>query len=66
MSATLAAARNLAKIWVLLLGLCALLGGLGWVLGGYRLASIFVFCGLLAAGTAWWHGARASSPRAST
>ena len=58
MSATLAAARNLAKIWVLLLGLCALLGGLGWVLGGYRLASIFVFCGLLAAGTAWWHGER--------
>jgi heat shock protein HtpX len=58
MSATLAAARNLAKIWALLLGLCALLGGAGWLLGGYRLASIFVFCGLLAAGTAWWHGER--------
>jgi heat shock protein HtpX len=58
MSATLAAVRNLAKVWALLLGLCALLGALGWLLGGYRLASIFVFCGLLAAGTAWWHGER--------
>jgi heat shock protein HtpX len=35
-----------------------LLGGLGWALGAYRLASIFVFCGLLAAVTAWWHGER--------
>jgi heat shock protein HtpX len=42
----------------LLLGLCAVLGGLGWVLGEYRLASIFVFCGFLAAVTAWWHGER--------
>jgi heat shock protein HtpX len=53
-----AVALNLAKIWGLLLALCALLGGLGWVLGEYRLASIFVFCGLLAAVTAWWHGER--------
>ncbi len=42
----------------MLLALCALLGALGWWLGGYRPASIFVFCGLLAAGTAWWHGER--------
>ncbi len=55
---TLAVARNLAKLWALLLGFCALLAGLGWVLGEYRLASIFVFCGLLAAVTAWWHGER--------
>jgi heat shock protein HtpX len=55
---TLAVARNLAKIWVLLVGFCAVLGGLGWALGEYRLASIFVFCGLLAAVTAWWHGER--------
>ena len=54
----LAVALNLAKIWGLLLALCALLGGLGWVLGEYRLASIFVVCGLLAAVTAWWHGER--------
>jgi heat shock protein HtpX len=57
-SRNLAVARNLAKVWGLLLGLCALLGGLGWALGEYRLASIFVFCGLLAAVTAWWHGER--------
>jgi heat shock protein HtpX len=54
----LAVARNLAKIWALLLGFCALLGGLGWALGEYRLASIFVLCGLLAAVTAWWQGER--------
>jgi len=35
-----------------------LLGALGWAIGEYRLASIFVFCGLLAAVTAWWHGER--------
>ena len=28
------------------------------MLGEYRLASIFVFCGLLAAVTTWWHGER--------
>jgi heat shock protein HtpX len=43
-----AAVVNVLKTWALLAGACALLGGLGWVLGGYRLASIFVFCGLLA------------------
>jgi heat shock protein HtpX len=53
-----AVARNLAKVWGLLLGLCALLGALGWALGESRLASIFIFCGLLAAVTAWWHGER--------
>lgn len=58
MAGTFAVARNLAKIWALLIGFCAVLGGLGWALGEYRLASIFVFCGLLAAVTAWWHGER--------
>jgi heat shock protein HtpX len=43
-----AAAVNLLKPWALLAAVCALLGALGWVLGGYRLLSIFVFCGLLA------------------
>jgi len=57
-SRNLAVALNLAKVWGLLLALCALLGALGWVLGEYRLSSIFVFCGLLAAVTAWWHGER--------
>jgi heat shock protein HtpX len=55
---SLAVARNLGKLWALLLGFCALLAGLGWVLGEYRLSSIFVFCALLAAVTAWWHGER--------
>jgi heat shock protein HtpX len=55
---TLAVVRNLAKVWGLLLGFAALLGALGWALGEYRLASIFIFCALLAAVTAWWHGER--------
>ncbi len=44
------AARNLAKAWLLLVGFCVLLAALGWSLGGYRLASIFLFVGLLSAG----------------
>jgi heat shock protein HtpX len=44
------AARNLAKAWLLLVGFCVALAGLGWALGDYRLASIFLFCGLLSAG----------------
>ena len=43
----MAAAVNFIKPWLLLAAVCALLGSLGWVLGGYRLLSIFVFCGLL-------------------
>jgi heat shock protein HtpX len=45
-----AAARNLAKAWLVLVGYCVVLSALGWALGGYRLASIFLFCGLLSAG----------------
>jgi heat shock protein HtpX len=44
------AARNLAKAWIVLVGFCVIVAALGWGLGGYRLASIFLFCGLLAAG----------------
>jgi heat shock protein HtpX len=44
------AARNLAKAWLLLVGFSVALAALGWTLGGYRLASIFLFCGLLSAG----------------
>jgi heat shock protein HtpX len=44
------AARNLAKAWLLLVGFCAAFAALGWVLGGYRLASIFLFCALLTSG----------------
>ena len=37
---------------------CALLGGLGWLLGGYRLLSILVFCGLLAGAAVYWYSDR--------
>jgi len=45
----LAAARNLAKAWLLALGIAAFFGAFGWALGGYQPASVFVFCALLAA-----------------
>ena len=51
-------ARNLLKAWLLATGVCALLGGVGWVLGGYRALTIFVFCGLLAAVAAYWYADR--------
>jgi heat shock protein HtpX len=51
----LAAARNLLKVWALVAGLCAVLGLLGWVAGGYRLLSSVVFCALLAAAAAYWY-----------
>jgi heat shock protein HtpX len=44
------AARNLAKALLLLVGFCAAFAGLGWILGGYRFASLFLFCALLTAG----------------
>jgi len=39
--------------------ICALLGGVGWLLNGYGLFSIFVFCGLLLAAAMWWYADRA-------
>ena len=56
----LAAARNLAKAWLLLAAVCAILGLIGWGLDGYRVASIFVFCGLLGAAAVYWHLDRAA------
>jgi heat shock protein HtpX len=53
-----AAALNILKAWLLLATVCALLGGLGWLLGGYRLLSIFVFCGLLAGAAVYWYADR--------
>jgi heat shock protein HtpX len=52
--------RNVLKAWALLLGSCAVLGGLGWLLGGYRLLSIFAFCGVLLAGALYWYADRAA------
>lgn len=50
----LLAARNIFKALILLVGFCALLGGLGWLLGGYRLLEIFVFVGALIAAALYW------------
>src|SRR4029450_13030026 len=44
----LAAARNLAKVWLLALIVAAVFGSVGWALGGYRTAAVFVFCAFLA------------------
>jgi heat shock protein HtpX len=50
----LVAARNIAKAWLLLVGICGILALLGWAIGGVRLLSIFAFCGLLLVGGAYW------------
>jgi heat shock protein HtpX len=52
------AIRNVCKAWLLLLGLCAVLGAFGWWLAGYRVASVFVFCGLLLGVAAYWFADR--------
>jgi heat shock protein HtpX len=52
------AIRNICKAWLLLLGLCAILGAFGWWLAGYRVASVFVFCGLLLGVAAYWFADR--------
>ncbi len=52
------AIRNIAKAWALLLGVCAGLGALGWWLSGFRVASVFVFCGLLLGVGAYWYADR--------
>ncbi|HEV7133002.1 MAG TPA: M48 family metalloprotease [Gaiellaceae bacterium] len=48
------AARNILKAWLLLAGICGALGLVGWELDGFRLLSIFVFCGLLLVTGAYW------------
>ena len=48
------ATRNIAKAWLLLLGISGVLALLGWAIGGVRLLSIFGFCGLLLVGGAYW------------
>jgi heat shock protein HtpX len=45
----LAAALNILKWWLLVAMLATLFGAVGWALGGYRAASLFAFCVLLAA-----------------
>jgi heat shock protein HtpX len=50
--------RNVLKAWALLVGACAIFALVGWGLGGYRLLSIFVFCGALLAGALYWYSDR--------
>src|SRR5919201_112141 len=55
MRGALLAVRNVLKAWLLLVGGCAILGALGWSVGGYRLASALVFTGFLLGGAAYWY-----------
>jgi heat shock protein HtpX len=48
-------ARNLLKAWLLLIGFCAVVGGLFWWASGFRPASIAVFCVLLAGAALYWY-----------
>jgi heat shock protein HtpX len=57
-SAAWPAIRNVSKAWALLVGLCVALGAFGWWLSGYRVASVFVFCGLLLGVAAYWFADR--------
>jgi heat shock protein HtpX len=54
-----AVAVNVGKAMLLNGLLIGLFGGLGWLLGGQRTASLFVLCALLAAVAAYWLGDRA-------
>jgi len=44
---TLAPVRNVLKAWLVLVGLCAILGLIGYGIGDLRVVSSFVFCGVL-------------------
>jgi heat shock protein HtpX len=50
----LLAVRNIVKAWLLVLVLAGIFALLGWVIGGVRGLSIFVFCALLVAAGAYW------------
>jgi heat shock protein HtpX len=57
-SGALLVARNIFKAWLLFVLLCGALAFLGWKLGGYRLLSIFLFCGLLLSAAVYWYADR--------
>jgi len=52
------ATRNVLKAWVLLLGLCAALGAIGWWIGGLRVALVFGFGGFLVGFGSYWYSDR--------
>ena len=58
MVSRLVVVRNVLKGWALLVGACVIFALVGWGLGGYRLLSIFVFCGALLAGALYWYSDR--------
>src|ERR671932_81703 len=58
MRRALPAVLNVLKAWALLVGVCALLGALGYAARGYRLLSILVFCALMVAAAAYWYADR--------
>jgi heat shock protein HtpX len=49
---------NVLKAWLLLVGACALFGGIGFAVDGYRGFSILVFCILMLAGAVYWYADR--------
>jgi heat shock protein HtpX len=51
-------ARNLVKALLFLGGFVALLTALGWFLGGFRIASLFLVVALLMTATVYWYGPR--------
>jgi heat shock protein HtpX len=55
---SLPAVLNVLKAWLLLMGACGLLGGIGFAAAGYRGLSILVFCVLMLAGAAYWYSDR--------
>ena len=55
----LAAAKNLLKAWLLVALLAGFFFASGWAIDGYRTASIFAFCALLAAAAVYAYADRA-------
>jgi heat shock protein HtpX len=51
---TFVAARNLVKLWLLVLVVAGVFAFVGWALDGVRLLSILLFCALLLVGGAYW------------
>lgn len=59
MREALASARNVVKAWLLLAIVATVFFAAGWPLGGYRVASAFAFCALLAGVAVWVYADRA-------
>jgi len=59
MGSRLLVVRNILKVWALFLVVCAILGAIGWFVDGYRLSTIFIFCGLLLGAGVYWYADRA-------